>query len=143
VVNLSSRPLRLVAASTAATALDVVTLLLLVHGAHAARGPAASVACIVGGAANFWLCRVWLAGLRAGRAGRAGRALDVVRQALLYGVLVVLVGGLWCGAAVHLLSARLALPLLAAKACASLLVLVAWNYPLSAYLIFRREETHA
>jgi putative flippase GtrA len=135
-VSTFQRILRYVGASAVASGLDLAALCLLAGVAGLRAGVATTLASLAGGAINFGLCRAWLGGK-----GRPALA-EIARQALLYGGLVIVGGGLWCGVAVELLITRLALPLVLAKGCASLLVLVAWNYPLSALVVFPREDPH-
>jgi putative flippase GtrA len=118
------RGLRLVLASTAATAADVAALLLLANGLHLPDALAATLACLIGGALNFYLCRAWL------RAPSANPAL--------YAGLIVAGGSLWSGLLVHAAVARFHAPLLLAKAVAAAVVLLAWNYPISTLVVFPR-----
>ena len=124
-----NRPLRIVIASTAATLADAVTLLSLVRGAHLGAGAAAVLGCLAGGAVNFTLTRRWVFGVEDAR--------SAVRQVVLYGVFVVLGGAVLVGGLVHLAVQRSGAPLLLARALAAVVVLAAWNYPLSSLLIFR------
>ena len=122
-----AKPVRLLAASCAACATDVATLLVLVHGLHLGRGVATLLACVAGGAVNFALCRAWL--------GSAQQPAAV--QAARYGVLVVFGGGVWQGVLAHAVTARFAWPLLAVKAMSATLVTLGWNWPIATRVVFR------
>jgi putative flippase GtrA len=120
------RGLKLVIASTAAGAVDFVTLFTLVGLAHVAAGVAALIGCLLGGAVNFGINRRWVFAARGARGtlGQGGRYF------------AVLVGGL-----VHLAVQRLGAPVLTARLAVALLVLFAWNYPVSKHVVFREEPT--
>ena len=129
-VVVPGRPLKLVIASTAATAADFLTLLFLVRAVHLGAGVAAVLGCLVGGALNFTLARQWVF-------DGAGEAGPMWRQIVAYGACVVLGGAVLVGGLVHLAVQRSGAPLLLARALAAVVVLAAWTYPLSSLLIFR------
>lgn len=123
------KPMRAAFASAAATAVDVATLLLLVRVAHVTAGVAAALGCLAGGAMNFALGRRWVFAAR----GRVGR------QLALYGVLVVVGGALLAGTLVHLATAELGAPVVAARAGVAAVVFALWTYPVSERVVFRKE----
>ena len=124
------RLLRMAASSSAASIVDLLTLLSLVKLCQLWPGPAGAIGCLAGGAVNFALNRRWVFCQRDGRWGR---------QLLSYVLLVVLGGALGAGALIHLAIALLGLPVLLAKAIAAALVLACWTYPISSRLVFRKE----
>jgi len=120
------RVARLAASSAAASATDVVLLLVAcgVLGIPPIIG--ATLACLAGGAVNFALNRRFVF-----------RRTEVAwwRQWLRYLGLIVLAGAVLSGGLVHA-GVQLGLPLLIAKGVAALVVLAGWNYPLSAFWVF-------
>lgn len=118
---------RMLATSTASTAVDVVTLLALAGMLAVPAGTAAVLGCLAGGVVSFVLSRHYVFGAAAG---------CWKKQLLGYGVLVVLGGALLSGAIVRATVLHLGAPVLLAKGVAATVVMVAWNYPLSARLIF-------
>jgi putative flippase GtrA len=119
---------RAIFASAAATSADLVVLLGLA-AAGVMPGPAAALACLVGGVTGFLLARRWV--FRAG-------AGSVLRQAFLYGVLNVAGSAVLTGVAVQLAVVTLGAPLVVAKGATAILVFLAWNYPVSATIVFPR-----
>jgi putative flippase GtrA len=130
-VGLAERVARLLASSAAATAVDVAVLLVLVGVGRIAPGLAAVLGCLAGGVVGFVLARRFVF---------EARGRDWLRQVAAYGLLVVLGGALIAGLLVHVATAGMGAPVLLAKAIAACLVLAGWNYPLSAYVVFRKES---
>lgn len=120
------RPVRVLVASGAATATDTAVLVLLCHVVAWAAGPAAIAGSLAGGVINFVINRTWVFG---------GGGRGWLGQALRYGAIVVGGGAAVTGGAVAA-GVAIGLPLLAAKAVAIVVVLVAWTYPLSARVVF-------
>lgn len=122
----------MLAASTAATLLDVLSLLVLVTLAWIPAGLAAAIGCLVGGAANFTLSRLWVFGERGRRAGWP-------RQLALYVVTVVAAGALLSGGIVHFV-VHLGVSVLVAKALAATFTMAFWNYPVQLLVVFKKES---
>ena len=109
----------------AATAVDMCTLVLLVH-AHVAVATAAFVACCAGAVVNFTLNkfvafrdRSRISWLQVGRFG-----------------LVAVATGLLTALAMELVSVRFGVPVPLAKAICAAVVFVAWSYPAQRRLVF-------
>ena len=126
--RLPRRVARMLTTSTLATAVDLAVLFVCLGLLALRPGPAAAAGCLAGGLVSFWLCRQYVFAAR-------GNAL---RQGLAYGTLVVLGGALWSGAIVHVATGQLGAPVLLAKATAALVVMVGWNWPVSAKVVFAR-----
>ena len=126
---------RALGSSTAASAVDVIALLVLARTTHLAAGVAAALACVLGGAVNFALNRTWVFADDAPSA-RGTRGGNPLRQLALYSLLVVIGGALLGGAVVQLATVTLGLSLLAAKAVSAVLVFVGWNYPVASFVVF-------
>ncbi len=127
--RLPRRLARMLTTSTLSTAVDLAVLFVCLGALALRPGPAATIGCLAGGLVSFWLCRRYVF------FGARGSAL---RQGLAYGTLVVLGGALWSGAIVHLATGHLGAPVLVAKATAALVVMVGWNWPVSAKVVFAR-----
>jgi putative flippase GtrA len=124
------RGLKLVISSTAASTVDFMTLAALVGLAHVAAGVAALIGCLLGGAVNFGLNRRWVFRARGpGSLGQGGR----------YFLFVVLGGAVLVGGLVHL-AVQQGAPVYAARLAVALLVLFAWNYPVSKHVVFREDR---
>jgi putative flippase GtrA len=127
--NTVRRVARALVSSAAASVVDVAALALLVTLAHVAAGPAAAVGGVLGGGVNFLVSRRWV--FRA-------RGTSALRQAALYGVLVVL-GSALLGATVVHVSTQLGASWMVAKAAATALVFALWTYPISTFVVFSKE----
>jgi putative flippase GtrA len=123
---------RALGSSAAASAVDLVTLLVLARTTQLAVGVSAGVACLLGGAVNFALNRTWVFPTRRGNA---------LKQLALYAILVVIGGALLGGAVVQLATVTLGLSLIVAKAASATLVFVGWNYPIASRFIFTKETS--
>ncbi len=126
--RLPRRVARMLTTSTLSTAVDLAVLFLCVGLLALRPGLATTIGCLAGGLVSFWLCRQYVFGAR-------GNAL---RQGVAYGTLVVLGGALWSGAIVHLATGHLGAPVLVAKGTAALVVMIGWNWPVSARVVFAR-----
>jgi putative flippase GtrA len=127
------RALRAATSSALASVTDIAVLLILVNTAHLTVGIAAALACLAGGTVNFAVKRRWVF------RGAAARGRSAARQLILYGLLVVAGGAFLAGVVVQVAIARFAMPMLAAKALAAVVVFCLWNYPVSAHVVFKKE----
>jgi putative flippase GtrA len=128
VVTQSSKRLMKVGVSgVVATAIDVVTLILLVEGVGAHVTVAAFLAAIAGGIANFFVNKYW--------AFKDPTPIDL-RQVASY-ALVSLVTAMFVAASIHVFAVLIGLPYLLAKGMAAVLVFLLWSYPAQSRLVFR------
>ncbi|MEZ4398702.1 MAG: GtrA family protein [Kofleriaceae bacterium] len=120
------RVVRQLAVGGLATVVDTVVLVATLWAWALSPGVAAVLGCLAGGVVNFGVTRAWVF-------AAADRAW--VPQAARYAVVVVGGGALVSGAAVAALCAA-GLPVLAAKAVAVVVTMLAWTYPMSARVVF-------
>ncbi len=121
---------RMLLTGVAATLVDVTTLMALAVVGWIPIGLAAVTGAFAGGAANFFMIRRWVFAVRGAW----------LKQFVLYNLCVVAAGALLCGGIVHV-AVHAGLAVVAAKGIASIVTLIVWNYPVSAHVVFREEES--
>lgn len=128
-----NRFLLLAASSTLATTLDFAALLGLV-GMRVPPALATIVGSTAGGLTNFLVGRLWV--FPSGPTG----STHFMKQLLMYAGAVVFLGAIISGALVTV-AMHLGATLVGAKCLAAILTMGLWNYPVSQYVVFRKEET--
>jgi putative flippase GtrA len=125
------RTKRMLTASTVATAVDVAVLFALVTGFTLRPGPAAICGCLAGGIVSFLMCRNYV--FERPRGSWLG-------QLVAYITLVVVGGALLSGGIVQLATSSFGAPVLVAKAIAAAIVMLGWNWPVSARVFFPEQR---
>jgi putative flippase GtrA len=110
-----------------ATAVDVTTLVLLVHA-----GLAVAPAAFLGSSMGAVACFVWNK-----RVAFRDRSRITVQQLVRFG-LVAVATALLMAFAMHVVAVKLGVPLVAAKLACSAAVFLAWTFPAQRRLVFAR-----